>query len=172
MQAKRRSAYQLEWLESRQLLSTASALSEGAAEVVRLSASRRLSLNGRIDGTFRVNPFTTSQVSLTANGTGTVRPLGSVSATGSLSGNLAPGGNVRGVLTLSNASGEVQLSLSAPLPRSTQASAQARFQVLGGTGAYAGSTGAGTARIRLQAVSADVTTGSFTVQFSPSPSRR
>ncbi len=173
MQAKRRTAYQLEWLESRQMLSTASALSPVAVQTPRINAARRLSLSGRIDGTFQVDATTTTQVSTTANGSGTVRPLGFVTATGSLTGSLVPGGNVRGGLTLSNAAGDkVELSLSAPLPRSTQASAQARYQILGGTGAYAESTGNGTANIRLQTVSADVSTGSFTLQFRPSSSRR
>ncbi len=172
MQAKRRTAYQLEWLESRQMLSTASAHLTGAVQTARMSASKSLSLSGRIDGTFQVISTTSTQASASANGSGTVRPLGFVTATGSLSGSLVPGGNLQGALTLSNAAGDVRLSLSAPLPRSSRAPAQARFQILGGSGAYAGSTGTGTAKIRLQAVSADVTTGSFTLQFSPSNSRR
>jgi hypothetical protein len=93
-------------------------------------------------------------------------------AEGSLSGSLVPGGNVRGSLTLSNASGEVRLSLNGTIPRSTRAPAQARFQILSGTGAYAGSTGTGTARIRLQAISVNASTGSFSLQLSPSASRR
>ena len=172
MQAKRRTAYQLEWLESRQMLSTVSALSAVEVGTARVNAARSVSLSGRIDGTFQVIPTSTTQVSTIANGRGTVRPLGSVTATGSLSGSLVPGGNVQGVFTLSNAAGDVQLSLSAPVPRSTRAPAQARFRILDGSGAYEGSTGTGTAKIRLQALSADVSSGSFSVQLSPSRPRR
>jgi hypothetical protein len=172
MQAKRRTAYQLEWLESRQMLSTVPVLLTVAVETARVNAARRLSLTGRIDGTFLVNATPTTQVSASVDGSGTVRPLGSVEAEGSLSGSLVPGGNVRGSLTLSNGSGEVRLSLNGTIPRSTRAPAQARFQILSGTGAYAGSTGTGTARIRLQAISVNASTGSFSLQLSPSTSRR
>ena len=173
MQVKRRTAYQLEWLESRQMLSTVPAIPDVAVQTARVSPARSLSLSGRITGTFQVAPPTSSQVSLAANGTGTVRPLGSVTANGTLSGRLVPGGNVQGILLLSNAAGdEVELSLSAPIPRSTRAPAQARFRILGGSGAYAGATGTGTAQVRLQAVSTDVSGGSFSLQLSPSRSRR
>ena len=130
MQAKRRTAYQLEWLESRQMLSTVPVLLSVVVETARVNAARRLSLTGRIDGTFLVNATPTTQVSASVDGSGTVRPLGSVEAEGSLSGSLVPGGNVQGTFTLSNASGQVQLSLSGPLNTSSPSSRAERAKIV------------------------------------------
>ncbi len=110
------------------------------------AATSRLSLAGRITGTFTGPPvLPDASVLQVFAGSGTVAPLGLVQASGSLAlpGFIA-GGHAQGSITLANSQGTVTFELLGPLqPGYSAPPARLRYTVTGGTGAYAGATGHG-----------------------------
>jgi hypothetical protein len=114
---------------------------------------KRLVLTGQLEGTSRIDrpsiPDTGTKILLT--GSGLVRALGHVDAGGWLrQAGLIRLGRDAGVLTLNNALGSVTLSLQRPFNAAGPGhSGPFRFHIMGGTGAYDGATGGGTAKLVL-----------------------
>jgi hypothetical protein len=102
----------------------------------------------QLGGTWRTEP-TLPDVGTIQNlqGTGVFAPLGSVRISGTLH---TPGlilkGHTTGTLVLSNAQGSVTVQLVGPLQQSfSPPPSTFEYTIIGGTGAYAGLTGHGTA---------------------------
>lgn len=159
MRTARRWRPEVEALEDRTLLSGTAGLSLTAVRAAALvrpvhhAAHPRLALRGQVTGTWATRPTlpdtgTEQQLS----GGGTVRPLGSVRAAGTLR---TPGfvatGHTTGTLTLANAGGRVTLQLTGPpQPGFSQPPPTFHYTIAGGTGRYAGASGGGTAAFQEQ----------------------
>lgn len=116
----------------------------GHADTIRLV--------GQVAGTYTQLPSVPDAGgSYRLSGNGTVAPLGTVRAEGTLH---TPGfiahGTTTGDLTLSNPKGTLTLNLTGPQQRGlSDAPTTLRFVVSGGTGAYLGKTGAGVAHLTM-----------------------
>ena len=140
-----------------------------ATQSQRVNVPAHPALSGTVRGT-----FTLSDLNLNANtsasvvGSGTVRPLGSVSASGQIAGLGKAGGRLQGDLTLSQGQGSVVLHLTATAPKQLDGKIHARVVIVGGTGAFANLRGSGSATIQLGPFAANGQSGSFsaTIQVS------
>jgi hypothetical protein len=148
---------QVEGLESRTVLSTLPPLSPpaGAAAVLQghhhHGHHQHLSLHGEVTGAWLVQPrVADAGTTQELTGSGNVRPLGAVQVSGSL---LGPGfiaqGFTTATLTLSGAHGSITVQLvgAQAQPGFSAPPHAFRYTIVGGTGAYAGATGGGTARL-------------------------
>jgi hypothetical protein len=163
MSARPRRAYQFEVLEGRALLSTAHFLRPGVVEMVRAKAPRVQILSGTIRGTFQLSDANfDGNTTATINASGRVTLLGSVTATGTVTGIVGtPGAPLRGTLTLTGGQGSVVLGLSGTTPRSLRKLPRIQVTVEGGTGAFANASGQGTASITSGRLSSGSLSGSF-----------
>ena len=153
MKRTRRSRPVVEALEGKKLLSAVGVPAPHATALVASKASQRhLLLVGTIQGTWS-RTLTNPDIggAQTLQGTGKVRPLGAVDASGTLH---TPGfvarGNTTGSLTLEDNRGSVTLHLVGTMTRpgfSGPATAL-RYTIVDGTGRYAGASGSGTAELQ------------------------
>jgi hypothetical protein len=102
------------------------------------------------------------------SGGGVVSPLGTVTAHATLT---MPGfilvGQATGTVTLSNANGSVTIQLTGPAqPGFSAPPAAFSYKITGGTGAYAGESGQGTASFQ-ETTSGTGGAGTFTLTFDP-----
>jgi hypothetical protein len=130
--------------------------------------SHQLALSGQITGTWApvlvVPDLGRPQ---TLKGAGSVGPLGSVQASGSIA---TPGFVLTGwstaTITLTRATGSVTLQLiGPPQPGFSPPPGTFHFTITGGTGAYAGATGQGTATLTETRAAAGG--GTFKMAFTP-----
>lgn len=121
-----------------------------------LPATKMVTLSGQIGGTWTLRgqvPDAGGAYQLSGNGT--LAPLGPVRVAGSLqSPGLIAQGRTTGALTLTSAQGTLTLALSGPSQAGDSSQAggspppsSLTYSVTGGTGAYAGEHGTGTARL-------------------------
>jgi hypothetical protein len=121
-----------------------------AIHLMQSSRLHRITLSGEVDGTWSIQAGPPDRgEAQTLTGSGTVQPLGSVGATGTLR---LPGfiasGRATGTLTLANAQGSVTLQLTGPLQRGPSVPPrQFSYKITGATGLYAGDKGSGTASL-------------------------
>jgi hypothetical protein len=143
----------LEPLENKALLSAVDMMvtaSEAPVLLLPKVAHHQIALNGSVSGPWTVTPgIPDIGSSQTLTGSGTVKPLGQVSASGTLhlTGFIAVG-HATGTLTLTNARGSVTLQLTGKPQRGFSGPPmQLTFKIVKATGHYAGSTGSGTAML-------------------------
>jgi len=140
-------------LEDRLVLSASAALLGPALILPSLHAQHHLFLTGIIEGTSRTEfpPIPDVGTSVVLKGSGRIRPLGNVSAGGSLhEAGFILIGRDEGALTLSNTRGSVSIRFSRPF--SAQGGGHSgpyHFVIVGGTGAYKGATGSGKAELEF-----------------------
>ena len=143
MASRNRSA-QLEWLEDRLALSAG-----GTAALVAVKP-HHVALNGEVGGKFFLAPgIPDLGLTQTFTGSGTVSPLGKVSASGKIT---SPGfvaeGRATGSFILSNKAGSVTIKLTGPLQLGFSAPPRNfTFTIVAATGQYAGDTDTGTATL-------------------------
>jgi hypothetical protein len=154
MRTDRRLRPSVERVESKALLSAGMTSPSflAAAHAVAARPTDVLKLTGTASGRWSTSvgiPDIGRSTSLV--GKGTIAPLGAVNVSGSLH---APGfiarGRATGSLVLTGANGSVALQLTGPLQRGFSALPTSfTYRIVGGTGAYVGSTGRGKAEIHL-----------------------
>jgi hypothetical protein len=108
-------------------------------------------LNGHFSGTFQAYSFPDAGKTYYLSGQGYVRPLGATSLTGNVSslGNILQG-QAGGTVTLTNTDGSITIQLTGPVqPGLSPLPRKFAYQVVGGTGTFAGATGTGTATLVL-----------------------
>jgi hypothetical protein len=126
------------------------ALSAGGTAALGVVKPHHVALNGEVSGRFLLapgNPDVGSYQTLT--GSGTVSPLGQVSASGTIK---SPGfiarGRTTGTLDLSNANGSVTIRLTGPLkPGFATLPRKFTFKIVAATGQYVGDVDTGTATL-------------------------
>jgi hypothetical protein len=148
-------------LESRALLSTIVAKPPAQVEILAMKAP----IKGTIAGTFVVEQFGPS-----FTGSGSVKPLGGVGVSGSLSGNLNSTQPLNGSLTLTGSTGSVTLALSVKPPKHIKHSLpNVHIGTTSGTGAFSNYTNmvhaSGVATIKLIFAS-DGMSGSFSTKLN------
>ena len=99
------------------------------------------------------------------SGSGKIGPLGAVTSTGSLKVSGAEPVTYSGTMTLAGASGSITLSLFGRLfgPNRLGAPIDLTYTITGGTGAFQGATGSGTAIFSPSGFSS---TGAFALAFT------
>jgi hypothetical protein len=139
-----------------------------AAVVANPTHPHHVTLVGQVSGTW-ANVLTLPDVRrpVDLSGAGTLSPLGTVQASGTL---YTPGfirqGRSTGTLVLSNAQGSLTIQLTGPLqPGFSPPPGTFSYRITGGTGAYAGDTGQGTASFHEN--TSDPGAGTFTLSFGP-----
>jgi hypothetical protein len=140
-----------------------------AEHIHQQAAHHHLALQGAIAGTYTTVP-TIPDTGMTQqlDGAGNVKPLGAVTAMGTIH---MPGfireGRATGTLTLTNAHGSVTLQLTGPLqPGFSPPPSTFHYQIVSGTGAYAGATGKGTITFAEMPADASTPTGTFVMTFN------
>jgi hypothetical protein len=129
--------------------------------------SHQLTLSGTFTGTWTpVLVVPDLGFPQTLHGAGTVGPLGTVQASGSIA---TPGfvwqGRSTGTFTLTGAAGSITIQLVGPLQGGFSPPPSAfNYTITGGTGAYAGATGKGT--VTLAETRAAAGGGTFTMTFT------
>jgi hypothetical protein len=149
------------WTQAAQALHLLVPAVAGHAGIVQ---NHQLALQGTITGTWARAPGIPDvggQQGLA--GTGTLKTLGTVAAMGTIH---TPGfiraGHATGTLTLTNARGTVTLQLTGPeQPGFSPPPNSFTYQIVSGSGAYAGATGHGTVTL------AETAAGTFSMTFSP-----
>jgi hypothetical protein len=101
-------------------------------------------LIGQVSGTWSAQA-TAGGTTQTLSGMGSVNPLGSVSATGTLNISAA---TANGTFVLTNSKGSITVHLSGQAPMPDFVPATLTYSIIGGTGAYAGDSGVGVAHLR------------------------
>jgi hypothetical protein len=102
------------------------------------------SLIGQVSGTWSAQD-TAGGTTQTLSGMGSVTPMGSVSATGTLN---ISGATANGTFVLTNSKGSITVHLSGQAPMPDSVPATLTYTIIGGTGAYAGDSGVGVAHLR------------------------
>ena len=126
------------------------ALSAGGTAALGVIKPHHLALNGEVSGKFLLAPgIPDVGSSQTLIGSGTVTPLGQVSASGTMK---SPGfiarGRTTGTLNLSNANGSVTIQLTGPLkPGFATLPRKFTFKIVAATGQYVGDVDTGTATL-------------------------
>jgi len=149
-------------LESRALLSTIVAKPPAQVEIL----ARKVPITGTISGTFVVE-----QSGPSFTGSGIVKPLGTVSVSGSLSGSLIGSTQpVNGVITLTGPTGSITVSLYFKPPKHLKNSLpNVHIRTQSGTGAFSAYTNqvhaSGVATIRLSFASGGMS-GSFSTRLN------
>jgi hypothetical protein len=152
-------------LESRLALSHAS----GSAVIASILAaqSHPIRLSGTIHGTATrqvLNPDVGALFHITASGR--LAGLGNVTASGEANGTgFISQGRSTGSLTITNSKGSFTLMLEGPIqPGFTGLPSSYQFTISGGTGAYVGATGMGTAHLKVGPASS-TGVSSITINF-------
>ena len=104
------------------------------------NTSHHVALNGQISGSWGIVPVPSdSGETELIHGSGKIRPLGEVNATGSLHGTgLIANGHAGGTVTMSNTKGSVTVLLTGPTqPAFTGIPSHFSFKIVSGTGQYA-----------------------------------
>jgi hypothetical protein len=161
---REKKAFAFGWdaLESRTFLSVAhSGLHGGAAEVGVARVVKHVA-QGSLHGTFTIAADSTGAPALSVNGSGNIKPLGFVTATGSLAGNSAMAGTVQGSVLLTNSRGTVTLILSSSPTSNLRRPIKIQVTVASGTGAFQGIHGSGSGTLVLSHLTANNTAGNFT----------
>lgn len=166
MRNKTRFAPKVDGLEERAYLSVAHPGLEGTVHVAR---SRAITTTGTIFGSFQIQLGATGPV-LNIGGTGTVRPLGNVTASGNIGvAGLTPGQTVQGTVVLSGGNGGALLAIQGQIPRNVGAKSvnvrNVKVSILGGTGNFTGLHGNGTGTLSLKLQAPALTSGTFSFNF-------
>ena len=147
----RKSRPTVEGLESRLTLSQVSA-SQAVASILAAQA-HPIKLEGSVHGTVSIrllNPDVGGSFTITSHGT--LKSLGTVSANGMAEGTgFIAQGRAEGSLTIRNSKGSFAVLLEGPIqPGFTGLPSNFQYTISGGTGAYKGATGIGTADVRTR----------------------
>ncbi|MEO6808826.1 MAG: hypothetical protein ABI353_06910 [Isosphaeraceae bacterium] len=134
-------------------------------------------MTGTIQGAFQYDPGlpTTAHpigAHLDVNGTGNVRPLGPILASGVVVGGTSAGDRVQGTVVIANERGTLVLNLNGRVPKNPKATERIQVTVSDGTGEFSTLRGQGTGTIRIGQLSNDTMSGSFNVSFRTNPPRR
>jgi hypothetical protein len=163
MRRPRQAAVGLEPLESRALLSSVPhrPAHEAATAAFPLPFS---SLRGHLTGRYSAAPpANAAGASIALVGQGEVRPLGPVTVSGLVAIDPAPGGAIQGGLVLGGPAGQVEVGIDGVVPTGARPIPPQKVVILGGTGAFEGTSGAGIIRIQQATALNPSLMGSFSL---------